>query len=444
MRLFFRNLLTSVLILTGLLNQAVCQEKKQNYGNIPDELVAYDKYQKAYMYHFLEPVKFYGAGREKAEPTGLKEVRIGFLGPLEGSIIVNLGNQMLQGSVLAIEEANAKGGYKGIPFKLMIHNDAGLWGAAANEIVKMDDEKVWAWLGSIDDIVSHVAIRATLKVEIPNVNTGDPDPTFTETNIPWVIRTIPDDRQASYIMIYQIFKTDGHKRLAVIRANNRYGRVGTLHLNRTATRMGYPIIIEERFNDGETDFTTQIERIKKTSPDAIAIWGNAKESALILKQLRSIGLKQPVYASDRIVSEEFLKLAGPLAEGVKTTCQYNPESDNPKLKAFRESYRKRFNMEPDVFAAHAYDGMNILLDAVRKAGLNRALIRDLLTDMKTFQGYEGVTGQIIFDGTWNNIRPIFTAKVNKGKFEFSPAPKWEQDNKIYRKADERSSDEGYR
>jgi branched-chain amino acid transport system substrate-binding protein len=55
------------------------QEKLPNYGNIPDELVAYDKYQKAYKYHFLEPIKFYGAGREKLPPKNLKEVRIGFL-----------------------------------------------------------------------------------------------------------------------------------------------------------------------------------------------------------------------------------------------------------------------------------------------------------------------------------------------------------------------------
>ncbi len=158
------------------------------------------------------------------------------------------------------------------------------------------------------------------------VCTGDPDPTFTETNIPWVVRTIPDDRQASYVMVNQIIKVDGHKRLSVIRANNRYGRVGTLHFNRTATRMGVPILIEERFNDGETDFKSQLERIKKSSPDAIAIWGNAKESALILQQIRAMGLNQPVYTSDRVVSEEFLSIAGPLAEGIKTTCQYNPDS----------------------------------------------------------------------------------------------------------------------
>jgi ABC-type branched-subunit amino acid transport system substrate-binding protein len=413
------------------------QENKQNYGNIPDELVGYDKYQKAYKYHFIEPMKFYGAGREKKPPTNLKEVKIGFLGPLEGSILKDLGTQMLQGSMLAIEEANRTGGYQNIPFKLMVHNDVGLWGAAANQIVAMDDEKVWAWLGSIDDIVSHVAIRATLKLEIPNVNTGDPDPTFTETNIPWVIRTIPDDRQSSYALVNQIFTKDNHSRVAIIRANNRYGRVGTLHLNRSATRIGYPLVIEERFNDGETDFSSQLDRIKKTSPDAIVVWGNAKESALILKQIRAIGLNQPIYASDRVVNPEFLKIAGPLANGIVTTCQYNPDSGDPKLKAFKASYLKRFGHEPDVFAAHAYDGMNILIEAIKKAGLNRALIRDVLTDMKTFQGYQGVTGKVVFDGTWNNVRPIFMAKLNNGKFEFSPAPKWEKDDKIYKKPDVR-------
>ena len=434
MKLSYRSLSTIFLMISFQVSSSIGQEKKLNYGNIPDELVAYDKYQKAYKYHFLEPVLFYGAGREKLPPTDLKEVRIGFLGPLEGSIIVSLGKQMLQGSMLAIEEANKKGGYKGLPFKLMIHNDVGLWGAAANEVVKMDDEKVWAWLGSIDDIVSHVAIRATLKLEIPNINTGDPDPTFTETAIPWVIRTIPDDRQSSYVLVDYIFKKEGYTRVAVIRANNRYGRVGILHFTRSATRVGFPLIIEERFNDGETDFKEQLGRIKKTSPDAIMIWGNAKESALILQQIRGIGMNQPVFGSDRMVNPEFLQIAGKLADGIITTCQYNPDADIPKLKAFKINYLKRFGQQPDVFAAHAYDGMNIIIEAIQKAGLNRALIRDLLTDMKTFQGYQGVTGKIIFDATWNNIRLIFMAKVNNGKFEFSPAPPLEKSEQIYKKA----------
>jgi ABC-type branched-subunit amino acid transport system substrate-binding protein len=417
--------------------QIIAQEKQVNYGNIPDELVAYDKYQKAYKYHFLEPIWFYGAGREIPPPKNLKEVRLGFLGPLEGSIIMPLGKQMMQGALLAVEEANLKGGYRGIPFKLMIHNDFGLWGAAANEVVKMDDEGVWAWVGTIDDINSHVAIRATLKLEIPVINPGDPDPTYTETNIPWVLRNIPDDRQSSYALVKHIYVDKGYKRTALMRANNRYGRVGTLHFNRSATRIGFPPIIEERFNDLEIDFKPQLERIKKINPDAIQIWGNAKESGLIVKQIRELGMTQPIFGSDRMVNTEFLETAGKYAEGVVTTCQYNPEANDPKLKKFQTDYYKRFGMEPNVFAAHAYDAINMIIEAIHKVGLNRALIRDILTDLKTFQGYRGVTGVVIFDGAFNNLRPIFMAKVNNGKFEFSPAPPIKKSDVIYKKIEQR-------
>ncbi len=401
---------------------AKAQEKDLMYGNTPDEIFPYNKFQKAYKYHFIEPIQFYGAGREKTPPKDLKEVRIGFLGPLEGSPIVPLGKQMLNGATLAMEEANKNGGYNGLPFKLMIHNDVGLWGAAANEVVLMDEEKVWAWLGSIDDIVSHVALRATLKMEMMMVNTGDPDPTFTETNIPWAIRVIGDDRQSGYALASYIYKTMKHERVAVIRANNRYGRVGIMEYSGVAVRMGHPMRIEERFEDGETDFSMQLNNINRIKPDAILIWGNAKESALILQQIRAMGMQQPVYASDRVVSEEFLNIAGDLAEGIVSTCQYNPEANNPSLKKFQADYLKRFGMKPDVFAAHAYDGMSLILAAINKAGLNRVLIRDVLTDLKTFQGYQGVTGTIVLDGSWNDIGDIWMAKVKNGTFNYSESP----------------------
>jgi len=418
-------ILLSILFNLSVLNgqdKPVKQDKKVNYGKAPDEIFPYDKFVKPYKYHFLIPLQFNGAGRELKAPSDLKEVRIGFLGPLSGSIMVPQGKQMLQGATLAMEEANKNGGYKGLPYKLMIHNDVGAWGAAANEVVKMDDEKVWAFVGSIDDIVSHVALRAALKLEIFMVCTGDPDPTFTETNIPWTLRVISDDRQGIYSLINQIYVKDGHSRVAIIRTGARYGRVAFKIFSENATRVGHPIIIEERFADGETTFKTQLERIMVTNPDAILVWGNAKESALILQQARAIGLKQPVYGSDRMVSPEFLKIAGNLADGIVTTCQYNPDSDNPKYKAFVVSYHKKFGQDPDVFAAHAYDGMNLLIAAINKVGLNRVLIRDILTERKTFQGFPGVTGNIVLDGSWNEIRDIFIAKVNKGKFEFTPAP----------------------
>jgi ABC-type branched-subunit amino acid transport system substrate-binding protein len=397
------------------------KEKEENYGNTPDKIIPYKSFQDAYISHFLEPQAFTGAGREKPEPTGLSEVRIGILAPLEGNVLVPQGTQLLQGATLAVEEANKKGGYKGLPFKILPHNDVGLWGAAANEVVKMGDEGVWAILGTIDDINSHVGIRVALKLEIPWMNTSDPDPTFTETNIPWVVRCIADDRQASYALTHRVYNELGLRRVAVLRANNRYGRVGVMEFRDAAVRVGHPIVLEVRYEDGETDFDTQLERVRNSNPDAVVLWGNALEMALILNRMRELGMDYPVFTSDRGVNPLFVETAGKNAEGIVMTCQYNPKADIPELKQFQKDYKERFGLEPDVFAAHAYDGMNITIEAIRKVGLNKTLIRDELTDLKS---YQGITGEIIFDATWNDVGRIFMAEIKDGDFVFTPAT-WE-------------------
>ncbi len=65
---------------------------------------------------------------------------------------------------------------------------------------------------------------------------------------------------------------------------------------------------------------------------------------------------------------------------------------------------------------------SVIIQAIRKAGLNRVLIRDVLTDLKTFQGYKGITGKIILDGSWNDIGDIWMAEVKDGKFNYSISP----------------------
>ena len=412
-------LLVSFLFLGSMQTSAQYKEKEDaNYGNTPKKQVPYGNYQEAYKQHFIEPQAFTGAGREKGEPTGLTEVRLGVLAPLEGNVLVPQGRQLLQGATLAVEEANARGGYKGLPFKILPHNDVGLWGAAANEVVKMGDEGVWAIMGTIDDINSHVGIRVALKLEIPWVNTSDPDPTFTETNIPWVVRNIADDRQSSYALVDHIYMEKGLKRVAVLRVNNRYGRVGVMEFRDAALRVGHPIVLEVRYEDGETNFDTQLERVKNSNPDAVVLWGNALEMGLILNRMRELGMNYPVFVSDRGVNPLFIETAGKNANGIVTTCQYNPKADIPALKAFQKNYKKRFGQDPDVFAAHAYDGMNMTIDAIRKVGLNRYLIRDELTNLKS---YNGITGEIVFDASWNDVGRIYMAEIKDGEYIFSPA-----------------------
>ncbi len=409
-----------VVVILFVSNTVIAQYKEKNYGETPDEIVPFANFQDAYKKHFMEPWPFRGAGREKQEPVGLQTVKIGILAPLENSKDVPKGKQMIQGAILALEQENESGGYKGIPFELMPHNDVGLWGAAANEVVTMDDEGVWAILGSLNDIVTHVAIRVALKCEIPVINIADPDPTLTETNIPWVIRVISDDRQSSYALANRIYREDGLERVSLLRVNNRYGRVGTGEFKDASRRLGHPVAVEVRFEDGHTDFTDQLNTIRKNNSQAVVLWGDSKELGMIVNQMREMGMEHPVYACDRAITKEFLEIAGNNANGIISTSQYNPKGENPRYIKFREDYIKRFGEEPGVFAVHSYDGAKITIEAIRKAGLNRTLIRDLITDLSTFQNYQGASGEIVFDATWNDVGQIYMTEIKNNDFIFTP------------------------
>ena len=399
----------------------------QVYGDTPKELVPYGRFTEPYKTFFLEPNEYRGYGRHIPEPEHVDSVKIGFLGPIEATVSVAtggasheepLGRKMLQGAQLAIEHANARGGYRGskTPYELVVRNDNGLWGASGNEIVHLAyRENVWAILGTIDGANSHIAIRVALKAEVPMMNTGDTDPTFIETAIPWVCRNITDDRQMSYLLADYVFGELELTRVAALRANNRYGRMSIDEFRDAATRLGHPFLAELNYMLGDTDFTPQLERIKALDPEAVITWGDSEESALILAQMRAMGMDQLFIGSDRMVTAEFLEAAGKGAVKVVAGYPYDPESRDPKHVEFIEQFNARFGEPPETYAAHAYDGMAQLIDAIERGGLNRALIRDEMMAVKT---WHGVTGHKTYDAICSNRSPAVLAVVEDGAWTF--------------------------
>lgn len=408
----------------------------ENYAHIPRDVEPF-RHVVPYKRHFLAQMEYTGPGRAIPEPKDLKTVKIGFIGPIESTVSVAtggksheevLGKKMLQGSILAIEEANAKGGYlrRHIPFELITRNDNGLWGASGNTIIDMAyKDEVWGILGTIDGANSHIAIRVALKAEIPMMNSGDTDPTFIETNIPWVFRSIGDDRQMCYLLADYVYRKLGIKQVGIIRASNRYGRFGMRKFRDSGRRMERPISVEMAYQVGIEDFSLQLDRVQAANVEAVVHWGDAVDGARILNQMRARGMKQPFFACDRCASPEFVKIAGKNAEGVVCCYPWNPDRKDPKLDAFRERFNKRFEHatqfgehpgEVETYAAHAYDGMNMFLWAIQVAGLNRAKIRDVLA-YRT-QPWPGVTGDIVLSAALDNMREVYLARFEKGKWNY--------------------------
>lgn len=414
-----------ILIVSGY-SEEKTKQKKEMY-NTPKEYQPFKKFQKPYKRFYVDPLKFTGYGREKAEPKNLSSVKIGFLGPIKPTVSVatglssfelEMGKKMLQGASLAIEDANKKGGYikRKIPYELIVRNDNGLWGASGNEIIHFAyKEKVWAILGTIDGANSHIAIRVALKAEVPMINTGDTDPTFSETGIPWAFRNISSDRLMCYFLADYIFKKLKLKKIAALRANNRYGRIGIDEFRDASRRSGFPFIIELNYNNGDTDFTKQLKKIKEMKPDVIITYGDLRESATILRQMRALNMDQLFVGSDRMVSAEFFKIAGKNIGNVLAGYPYDPTENDPLQVKFKKKYMERFGEEPEAYASHAYDGINMLIKAIEKGGLNRYRIRDEMANIKTIRG---VSGTKIFDNFYNNISLPSIAIIKNRKWEF--------------------------
>jgi branched-chain amino acid transport system substrate-binding protein len=405
------------------------------YTAAPDDLRPFSKFTTPYYEHYHDLIEYNGAARQTPDPDmkDLTEVRIGFLAPLYDHPDQVRGARMLNGAQMAIDEANTAGGYGGKPFHLITHNDydnwqnsnsgvtgvsrdSAIWGAASNDAVRMIyDDKVWAMFGSISSESTHIALRLALKAETPLVNSASTDPTIPETIIPWYFTDIQDDRVQGYTLARHIYTELGLKRVALLRVNDRYGRFGVIKFRDASRRLGHPVVIEQKFLRGDTDVRHQLQVIEDSRVDAIVLWTDIPQAAMILQEMQELGMKQRVFGSHRTIGDELIKLAGTAAENFEAVYPYDPSRKDAQWRDFIARYEARYYEKPDHFAALAYDQMRILLDAICRAGLNKGRIRDALTALTS---YKGVTQQMTFDPNCKNISPLFLAHVRNGEIAY--------------------------
>ena len=388
------------------------------YGNAPAELLPYRNIVPYYRY-WLTRLPFRGPGRDYPPPANLKSLKVGLLSPAPYGPEAARGEMSKRGVVLAFEEANAERKSGELPFELIEKADSPQWGSAANIAVEFGDNEVLAFIGTIDGDATHVALRATLKLETFMVNCSDPDPTLTETQIPWLLRVFPDNRQQGYRLAELIVREQGLTRIVVLRSNSRPGRVGVRPFVDSVRRLGHPVLQEINFKEGDREFTTQIAVVKQADPDAVVFWGNPAETGPLAAELRAAGIKAAFFGFDRLVDPEFVKLAGAAAEGITAAYFFDPNKKDAPWTEFSERFQKRFGARPDIYAGYSYDGAQMLLNAIKKAGPNRYRVHDVMTSIDE---YRGVTGSMRFDGRWDNIAPIVTAQYNQGQWQFRAAP----------------------
>ena len=377
------------------------------YANTPEELIPYRNVEPYYKY-WTTRLPFRGPGRDYPDPPNLKSLKVGLLSPPAYGPEGRRGARTRQGVELAFEEANAARRPGELPFEIVFREDAPQWGSAANITVDFADNEVLGFLGTIDGDATHVALRVALKIETYMINTSDPDPTLTETQIPWLTRVFPDDRQQCFRLANLVVKQRGCQRIAVLRESSRPGRVGVMHFINYVRRLGFPPVQHLLYKAGRRDLEAQIQAIRAAEPDAVLFYGQPEDIGHAAAAFRKAGIKAQFFGFDRLKDSAFAQTAGPAAEGTTIAYFFNPSRTDKPWVEFVEKFQKRYGEKPDIYAAYGYDGARLMIEAINKVGPNRFRVRDYLAGLEE---WDGVTGHMIFDGRWDNIVPISIAET---------------------------------
>jgi branched-chain amino acid transport system substrate-binding protein len=307
-------------------------------------------------------------------------VRIGYYGPNDPAH--PLGGTFWIGAARAIEEANREGGYRGLPFRLVQAWSENPWRAGASAVVKMVyADRVWAVIAGIDGVTAHLAEQVAAKALLPIVDPGSTDKTVNMAYVPWTFSMLPPDP----VYAEAIGKALGGAGFTLYSATDHDSRALTGDLLIWLRRNHTVPLRHVEFGPGAQDAPALAA---EAAAAAVVIAGPA-DSARLVRELKRARPGIAIYGGPAMARQSFLDLAGAAAEGVRF----------PLPEAGRAGF-------PDYAAAAAYDSVRLLVGAVRKAGLNRARIRDAIDEAAGIAGWDALN---------RNTHPVAVGTIRAGR-----------------------------
>ena len=363
-----------------------------------------------------------GCGEEKKPQAAAQapaapsiEIRIGHVAPLTGGI-AHLGKDNENGARLAIEEANAAKvtiDGKVANFVLIAEDDQADPKVGTTVAQKLVDAKVAGVVGHLNSgtTIPASAIYNGANPPIPMITGSATNPQLTEQGFRNVFRVVGRDDQQGPAIANYLAVTAKPRVVAVIDDATAYGEGLANEVEKTLKAAKIRVLPREKGDDKKADWKAVLTKIKGRNPDAVFYGGMDATGGPLLKQGRELGIKAVFAFGDGACTDKMKELAGDAADGLY--CSQAGIPPQAASKKFLDAYKKRFNAEPILYAPFTYDGANLLIDAMKKAG--SAEPAKYLAELQKIE-YSGATGRIGFDGKGDRRdaeMTIFTIKGGK-------------------------------
>lgn len=309
-----------------------------------------------------------------------------------------LGDPELKTLQLYVDQLNESGGLLGKKVELIHYDDGGNAAQARTFVTRLlRQDRVDIIVGGSTTGATMAAVPVIQQARIPLISLAGAE-TITTPVKKWVFKTPQSDRQAARRILMDM-KKRGITQIGLISGTGGFGASGRKVTLEEAPHFGVRVIADETYNPKDNDVTAQLTRIRNTQGvQAVLNFDFGQGPAIVAKNYRQLGIEQPLYESHGVASDSFLKLAGDAANGLRLpasallVADTIPASDpqHEVVNRYKGDYEKRYNEPVSTFGGYAFDGLNLAVEAIRKAGTtDPAKVRDALEHI---QGHVGVTG----------------------------------------------------
>ena len=352
------------------------------------------------------------------------EIRIGAVLSVTGPASF-LGDPEKRTLEIYVDAINAKGGVNGEKLKLIVYDDGGDANNARTFATRLvEEDKIVAMVGGTTTGSTLAMIPLFEEAKIPFISLAGAVQ-IVEPVRNWVFKTPHTDRMACERILIDL-KQRKLTTIALISGTDAFGKSMRDQCVAVAPKAGITIAHEETYGPRDSDMTPQLTNIKnKAGVQAVVNPGFGQGPAIVTRNYRQIGISFPLYQSHGVASKQFIDLAGPAAEGVRLPAaallvgDKLPDGDPQKAVVvdYARTYQQKTGQPVSTFGGHAYDGLMILVEAMKRAkSADKAKVRDEIERTKGYVGTGGIVNMTAADHMGLGLSAFRMLEITTGEW----------------------------
>jgi branched-chain amino acid transport system substrate-binding protein len=341
------------------------------------------------------------------------EVVLGAILPLTGDV-ASYGVAVHHGIELATSEINKSGGVGGRRLRVVYEDDradpqTGV--TAARKLIAVD--AVPAIIGAVPSSVTLALAPIVTSEQVVLLSPASSSPEITNAG-EWVFRNYPSDDLEGRVIADFAAQNGRCRTVGMLTINNEYGNGLQRVYREHFTSLNGSIVYDEKFAEGTRDFRALLSPVRVLRPACMFVVGYSRELGTLIRQARQLGVQAQFLSTVNFFDPQSLTTGGPAVEGVIFTSPvFDPSSPDSTVQKFVSSFVAKFGQQPDVWSAHGYDAVMLLVTAIRQRG---SAPNDIRVGLGEIRNYAGVAGMTSFDSQGDVAKPARLLTVRNGAF----------------------------